>query len=177
MVPLGDSIAESPHALGNSLGRHARGSFFGRVAASMRLSQNPTDVRVWSAALYVDLTHEWLTCTNVLQSKHRNFSRPMRVTPKALKHNFYHMGLMSQPVRTNAADEDGTKLPIADLEHVVVTTLSDEEPGEPKRRRRAGIDVAQVQHAQQRALMKECVLACLAPGKFISPGKFIFSSW
>lgn len=170
LVPLDDSIAESPHAVGNSLGRHARGSTFGWVAASMRVSQNLTDVRDWSAALKMDLTQEWLTYTKVLQSKSRNFGRPMRVKPKEFRYMFYHMGVMTKPLRTSAAAEDDVNLPIADADPGGDADLAQGnlEPEEPKRRKRSSVDVEQVQHAQQLALMKEYLLACLVPGKVVS---------
>ena len=67
LVPVDDSIAESPHSIGNRLAGHARGSTFGWVAASMRLEQNLTDVNAWTAddKLECDLTQEWLTYTNL----------------------------------------------------------------------------------------------------------------
>ena len=44
-IPLDDSLAESPHAVGNKLGRHGPKSSFAFVAASMRLEQNLVDVK------------------------------------------------------------------------------------------------------------------------------------
>ena len=168
LVSLDDSIAESPHALGNQLGRHARGSTFGWVASSMRVPQNLVDVNAWSAALKVDLQQEWLTYTKVLQTSRRNLGRPMRLTPKEFRNRSYHMGLFSKPLRTEAADD---ALPIVDRAANpddaagAVAALDDDEP---RRRRRARVDVEQVQLGQQLACMKEYMLACLTPGKYVS---------
>ena len=134
----------------------------------MRVPQNLVDVNAWSAALKMHLQQEWLTYTKVLQTSRRNLGRPMRLTPKEFRNRSYHMGLFSKPLRTEAADD---ALPIVDHaanpddDAGAVAALNDDEP---RRCRRARVDVEQVQLGQQLALMKEYMLACLTPGKYVS---------
>jgi len=167
LVPVDDSIAESPHPIGNRLAGHAHGSSVGWVAASMRLEQNLTDANAWTsdAKLECDLTQEWLTYAKCLQSKPKKYGRPMRVKNQVVKHLFYHMGLMSQPVRGAAEDPDVEAiLPITDE----AVPDDDEGPAAELPRRRPVVDVEMLQQSQSLALMKEYMLASLCPGKFVS---------
>ena len=54
-IPMDDSIAEAPHAVGNRLGRAAPRSGIAWAASSMRLTQNLDDVKLHSQALGTDL--------------------------------------------------------------------------------------------------------------------------
>ncbi len=170
-LPSDDSIAEGPHAIGNSIGRHASASTFAWVASTARLQQNLTDVHDWSRALGVDLKQEWLTWTSVLQTEPGKYGRPMRIQPALFRERFYHMGLLSKELRhtANDADEDQPlPLPIDDdqpegADDAMVRAVAERPP-----RPRVVIDARQALQNQQFALMKEYLELCLKPGAFVS---------
>ena len=76
-IPMDDSIAESPHAIGNRLGRSAPRSGIAWAASSMRLPQNLQDVTDHSRALRADLQQLWLKHSCVLQTQLYKLDRPM----------------------------------------------------------------------------------------------------
>ena len=81
-IPFDDSIAETPHAVGNRLVRHGRNSGFAWQAASMRLHQNIADTREYSVALNADMQSLWYRSSSVLQMRKRAPNRPLRIKPK-----------------------------------------------------------------------------------------------
>ena len=105
-IPFDDSVAESPHAVGNSFARHARASFFPWIASTMRLPQNLRDVRDWCQALCLDITQEWLVASSVLQTAPRNYGKPMRIKPAEFRNRFYHMSLFCTGLRNPGNDDD-----------------------------------------------------------------------
>ena len=167
-MPFDDSIAESPHAIGNAIGRHARGSTFTWIASTMRLEQNLRDIHDWSNALGVDIEQEWLTYTSLLQTSPRKYGRPMRIKPASFRDRMYHMGLFSKGLRTANDDGDDGKQPMP-------LPMDDDHP-EGGDGAVAGAAVAMAErpshharHAlQQLTLMKEFMELCLKPGTFVS---------
>ena len=71
-IPLDDSVAETPHALGNRIGRHGSRASFAWIAASMRLGQNLQDVQDLVPALGQDIEGLWYRHSSVLQTKPKN---------------------------------------------------------------------------------------------------------
>ena len=92
LVPFDDSIAESPHAVGNRIGRHSPHAGFAWSASTMRLDQNLQDVRDQSAALGTNLQDLWLKHTSILQTAKHKLNRPMRVKPKVFQEKLYMLG-------------------------------------------------------------------------------------
>ena len=169
-IPFDDSIGESPHALGNGIGRHARGSSFAWIASSMRLGQNLQDVRDWCKTFRCDITQEWLACTAVLQTKPARSRIPIRITPAEFRDRFYHMTLFCNELRQPVDDSDGIQA-IADAppDACLPGSNADAPPDNaPVPRARAPIDIRQVEQQQQLALMKEYFTLCLVPSSFIS---------
>ena len=105
-VPLDDSIAESPHASGNRLGRHGSASSFSWMASSMRLGQNLIDVIDHSQALGEDLDELWYASTSVLQTRKRGLGRPMRCKPQVFRQQLYQLGRFTPPLQSGRGEAE-----------------------------------------------------------------------
>lgn len=183
-TPFDDSVCERPHAVGNSIARHAKSCGFDWVASSMRLSQNLTDVPRWCEAMGLDLEQEWLKHTSVLQSSWNKRDVPVRLPNPEVKRRFYMMGQFSSYLHTPVVDHDDEDIG-ADPNN------NDDQPGLPDRvaahpcdelSARAGdAFVGEAKHvqgdesligrhidAQELGLIKDFMIACLQPGMYVS---------
>ena len=118
VLPMDDSICETPHAVGNAIARHSKHCEFSWVAASKRLQQNLQDVKIWRHAAAADLQSLWLRYASILQSDPRIQHRNVRLPRKQFIHRLYHMGLMSLPLRETAGNggASSSKDPIQDVD-------------------------------------------------------------
>ena len=175
-VPFDDSIAESPHAAGNRISRHAQRAGFPWIASSMRLQQNIHDVRSWSQALNVDIQREWDRPASILQTDRRKLHRNMRVAPQQLHRFVYMMGSFTCSLPSQGdfdcgahcddepgADNDGDVVELAAdadvppiLDHTSATSSS------------SASGMADKAETQEMSLMREYLIACLRPGMFVS---------
>ena len=108
-IPLDDSVAESPHASGNRLGRHGSASSFAWVASSMRLVQNLDDVRDHCHALREDLEELWYAHSSLLQTQRKRLHRPLRCKPQVYRQQLYELGRFVPPLchaTGDGGDED-----------------------------------------------------------------------
>ena len=102
LVPFDDSVAETPHASGNRLGRHGSNSSFSWVASSMRLGQNLVDVLDHSQALGANLDELWYAHSSVLQTKPKALHRPMRCKHQVYRQWLYEVGRFEPPLQPTA---------------------------------------------------------------------------
>jgi len=93
-IPLDDSVAESPHASGNRLGRHGTRSGIAWLSSSMRLEQNLEDVQNFVPALNEDADSLWYRATSVLQPK--GLTRPYKCKPNEYRDRLYHLGKFAE---------------------------------------------------------------------------------
>ena len=90
--PMDDSLAESPHAQGNRIGRHGTKTSFSWTAATMRLNQNLSDTREFTSSLGANLEAVWYCHSSVLQTKERSLHRPIKCTPQTYRRRLYQLG-------------------------------------------------------------------------------------
>lgn len=172
LIPFDDSVAESPHAVGNRVGRHSSSCGFAWVASSMRLDQNLRDVALWVDALGDDLQQVWMRHGSILQTQRHKLSRNMRMKPKDLRDKVYMFGAFCRNQSLPMSGED--------------VDVADADDGEPHPNRgRSDLDQCIGQQAdvdddvanghvldavssQEAALMREYLLACLQPGMHVS---------
>lgn len=164
-VPMDDSVAESPHAVGNRLGRSAPRSGIAWAASSMRLLQNLRDVHDHSQALQADLQQLWLTHSSILQSQRHKLQRPMRMQPKEFSERLYIVGKISESSLDAVAEADGS-----DNDHDQA-----QQPDEQQDQERCDDDqqhlnprMIEPANKQSLSLMREYLLASLCPGMYVS---------
>ena len=154
-IPFDDSVAESPHAAGNHIGRFSHGSAFPWVASSMRLKQNIEDVKTWCGALQLDWKQEWLMYSSLLQTSRPD--RPLRIPASEFYNRFYFMSHLCPDLRQPVNDDEEVlaleDAPAADDDHAAPSISgAPEGPGPaapPRPARRVGN-----RESEQMAMMK-----------------------
>ena len=186
-MPMDDSIAETPHSTANRTKKVARAAKSPWLGASMRLKQNLDDVPEWTAALDVDVKEEWCRYTSILQRDPRRQHRSMRISQKRFQGHLYKLGFFLGPTkkpdleRDRLADEDPHGDPPLPPPPPPGDDGSDDgEGGEGDGDEDDGGDgphdvvaLAAVAAAarevqEQRDLMRDFMLACIAPSMFLS---------
>lgn len=92
LIPLDDSIAESPHAIASRLMQSSRGAKWPWVASTLRLKQNLCDAREIPDAVDQSFSHLWRVHTSVLKgpsARARHIRK--KVDAKRLQADVYHM--------------------------------------------------------------------------------------
>ena len=171
MMPFDDSIAETPHAQGNAIVRKSRSAGFPWIAATMRLKQNLSDVKLWSQALECDQQLEWNRYKSILQVKPSLLHRNVRLPQAEFRSQVYVLGRFSRAIRDplphghESADPNPDEFRQASCQPEAPDDIRRDEPDAD-----VGGDLVHGPQISQQSLslMREYLLACLKPGQWIS---------
>ena len=158
-IPMDDSIAEAPHAVGNRLGRAAPRSGIAWAASSMRLTQNLDDVKLHSQALGTDLQQLWLKHSSILQTQRHKLDRPMKIPPKEFQERLYMLGRFAA---ANPSDVHAEQAQHTDEQQ------DDQDQERCDEQHLGQLGVEPPENKQSLSLMREYLLASLQPGMYVS---------
>ena len=172
-IPFDDSIAEGPHAKGNSIGRQAKGCGFPWVASTMRLGQNLRDARRWSKAMNIDLQTQWMKHKSVLQTDFANaakLDRNVKMSAIEFRKRLYHVGALSNALPDLELDVDeqprqhdeGHEPQLAEMEGAQVGDIGAVDMNDDAAGNLPETDDVSL------VLMREYLIASLKPGMHIS---------
>ena len=168
LIPGDDSIAESPHAVSNRIGRHSAHSGPAWSAATMRAPQNMVDVPELGSALGLDIQELWLRHSSVLQTLPQKLNKPVRCTPNEFQARLYELGRFSAPTpttSTTASDLDEQQqddfAPDDHDDDSTAAAAAVEDPPDDDRSNRP-------ENIQELSLMREYLLSSLKPSMFVS---------
>ena len=161
-IPMDDSIAEAPHAIGNRLGRAAPRSGIAWAASSMRLTQNLQDVKLHSQALGADLQQLWLKHSSILQTQHHKLDRPVRIPPKEFQERLYMLGRFAAANPSDVhAEPDNEDAQQPDEQQDQEGCDEDQQHLDQHR-------IEPPENKQSLSLMREYLIASLRPGMCVS---------
>lgn len=102
LIPIDDTVCESPHARAKRIMDHSRASTWSWTASTMRLSQNLQDIEDLVPVLGISLDSEWSRYKSILQVNPGQLQKNKKMSRLAFLEQVYALGHLQLPARASS---------------------------------------------------------------------------